>query len=308
LQSAGQSTNAEVSLGETAQQSELTQDMMNSCPKCGAPINPSQESLVVTCRYCGYTVALAGRDEIKSHSMLENHLYVQQAVEAAQKYMDKGIFRSGVAREAHVGNVKLQYVPFWAFPATTCTVYSGTTGAGVAGELHQVQNAFADKRANPLSKLGSLLKAGASAYLESQQKYRTPRTVSLSFSSHYIWIVLARKSAIAAINYYDVPTAKKIPFDVGKIPSDAEFLKTELKQDEAKLKVKAEVENKERSTASGKVDTLHSCSVDVTVGDGELIHAPIWFVHYSLSGENHMILVDGSEGKILGGGKPLFHR
>jgi hypothetical protein len=251
---------------------------------------------------------LANRDEIKSDSMLENHLYAQQAVEVAQKYMDAGIFRSGVAREAQITNVKLQYVPFWAFPATAHTMYSGTTGGGMAGEMNQVQNAFADKRASTLSKLGSLLKAGASAYLESQQRNRAPSTVSLSFSSHYIWTILARRSAIAEINYYDVPTAKKIPFDVGRVPSDAEFLKTELRQEEAKLKVKAEVENKERSIACGKVDALHSCIVDVTIGDGELIHAPIWFVHYSLSGENYMILVDGSEGKILGGGKPLFHK
>jgi DNA-directed RNA polymerase subunit RPC12/RpoP len=282
--------------------------MITSCPKCSAPINPSQESLVVTCRYCGYTVILANRDEIKSDSMLENHLYAQQAVEVAQKYMDAGIFRSGVAREAQITNVKLHYVPFWAFPATTHTVYSGTTGAGVTGEMHQVQNALADKRASTLSKLGSLLRAGASAYLESQQRNRLPRTVSLSFSSHYIWTVLARRSAIVEINYYDVPTAKKIPFDVGRIPSDAEFLRTELEQEEAKLKVKAEVETKERSIAFGKVDTLHSCTVTVTMEEGEIIHAPVWFVYYSLSGENYMILVDGSEGKILGGGKPLFHR
>jgi hypothetical protein len=104
-----------------------------------------------------------------------------------------------------------------------------------------------------------------------------------------------------------VPAARKIPFDVGRIPSDAEFLNTEYKQEEAKLKVKAEVDAKERQTACGKVDTLQSCSTNVTVSDGELVHAPIWFVHYTLNGENYMILVDGSEGKILGGGKPLFH-
>jgi len=291
-----------------AQQSEQPEDIITSCPKCGAPINPSQEDLIVTCRYCGFTVAMAGRDEIKSNSMLENHLHAQQAVEAAQKYMDKGVFRSGVARDAQITNAKLRYLPFWAFPVTTYTAYSGTTGAGLAGEIHQVENAFADKRASKLSKFGSLLKAGASAYLESQQKKQAPRTVSLSFSSHYIWPILARRSAIAEINYYDVPTAKKIPFDVGRVPSDAEFLNTEFKQEEAKLKVKAEVENRERNIARGKVDTLQSCSVDATVGDGELVHAPVWFVYYSLSGENYLILVDGSEGKILGGGKPLFHK
>jgi hypothetical protein len=239
--------------------------------------------------------------------MLENHLFTQQAVEAAQKYMDKGVFRSGVAREAQITNVKLRFLPFWTFPVTTYTAYSGVTGAGLSGEMNQVQNAFSDKRASKLSKFGSLMKAGASAYLESQQKNQGPRTVSLSFSSHYTWPILARRSAISEINYYDVPAARKIPFDVGRIASDAEFLNTEYKQEEAKMRVKAEVEERERKVACGKVDTLQSCSVNATVSDGELVHAPIWFVNYCLNGENYTILVDGSEGKILGGGKPLFH-
>lgn len=291
----------------TAQPQESPKEIITSCPKCGASINPSQEDLIVTCRYCGFTVALAGANEIKNHSMLENHLFTQQAVEAAQKFMDKGIFRSGVASEATITNVKLRYLPFWTFSVTTYTSYSGVTGAGLSGEMQQVQNAFSNKRASKLSKFGSLMKAGASAYLEGQQRNQGPRTVSLSFSSSYIWPILARRSSIAEINYYDVPAAKKIPFDPGRIGSDAEFLNTEFKQEEAKFRVKAEVEDRERRVACGKVDTLQSCNVNATIGDGELVHAPIWFVHYCLKGDNYMILVDGSEGKILGGGKPLFH-
>jgi DNA-directed RNA polymerase subunit RPC12/RpoP len=281
--------------------------MITCCSKCGASVSPSLEDLIVTCRYCGFTVSLAGKDEIKVHSMLENQLYAQQAVEAAQKYMDKGIFRSGVAREAQITNAKLRYLPFWTFPVATYTTFSGITGAGLAGEMRQVEAALSDKRASKLSRFGNLMKAGASAYIESQQKNQGSRSVTLSFSSHYIWPILARRSAITEINYFDVPVVKKIPFDVGKIPSDAEFLNTEIKQEEAKLRVKAEAEAKERLIASGKVDTLQSCNMNITITDGELVHTPIWFVHYCLCGENYIILVDGSEGKILGGGKPLFH-
>ena len=141
---------------------------------------------------------------------------------------------------------------------------------------------------------------------QQQQKGHKPITVSLSFSSHYVWPVLARKTMITEINYYDVPTTRKTPFDVGKISSDAEFLNTEFNEEEAKSKVRAEVEARERLLASGRVDTLQSCITNVNVGEGELVHAPIWFVHYTLKGENYVILVDGSEGKVLGGGRPLF--
>jgi len=279
--------------------------MITNCTRCSAPISPNQEDLIVTCRYCGYTISLATQEEIKKHSMLENRLFTQQAVEAAQKYMDKGIFRSGVSRDAQITTVKLRYIPFWVFPTNAQTSLSGVTGSGMMGELRQAQEALTDKRASKLSKFGKLVMAGASAYMEAQQKDKKPTTVSQSFSSYYVWPILARKTMISEINYYDVPAAKKIPFDVGKISSDAEFLNTEFKEEEAKVKVRSEVEAKERLIASGKVDTLQSCSTNVTLGEGELVHAPIWFVQYTLKGDNYVIVVDGCEGKVLGGGRPL---
>jgi len=277
-----------------------------NCSNCGAPLNLTQEDLVVTCRYCGFTMTVATREEIKRHSMLENRLFAQQAAEAAQKYMDKGVFRVGVSKDASVTNVKLRYVPFWVCSANANTFFRGVTGTGVMGEIHQAQEAVTDKRASGLKKFGKLVLAGAKAYAETQQKDRRPQTVSYSFSNNYVWPTLGRQTMISEINYYDVPAARKIPFDVGKIPPDAEFLNIELNEEEAKTKVKSEVEAKERLIASGKVDTLETCNVNVVLGEAELVHAPVWFVHYTLKGENYVIAVDGCEGKVLGGGRPLF--
>jgi len=282
------------------------QPLPTNCGRCGAPLSVTQEDITVTCRYCGFTMAVGTREEIKKHSMLENRLFAQQAGEAAQKYMDKGILRVGVSKDAQITNVKLRYIPFWVFSADTNTYFRGLTGTGITGEIHQAQEAVSDKRASGLKKFGKLVLAGAKAYAETQQKDKTPRTVSYSFSNHYIWPTLARQTMISEINYYDVPAARKIPFDVGKIPPDAEFLNTELSEEEAKTRVRSEVEAKERLIASGKVDTLQSCSVNMVLGEAELVHAPVWFVHYTLKGENYVIVVDGCEGKILGGGRPLF--
>ena len=282
------------------------QPLLTNCSNCGAPLNVTQEDLVSTCRYCGFTMTLATREEIKRHSMLENRLFAQQAVEAAQKYMDKGVFRMGVSKDASIANVKLRYVPFWVCSANANTFFRGTTGSGIMGEIHQAQEAVTDKRAGGLKKFGKLVLAGAKAYSEMQQKDRRPQNVSYSFSNNYVWPTLARQTMISEINYYDVPAARKIPFDVGKIPPDAEFLNIELNEEEAKAKVKSEVEAKERLIASGKVDTLETCNANVVLGEAELVHAPVWFVHYTLKGENYVIAVDGCEGKVLGGGRPLF--
>jgi len=277
-----------------------------NCTRCGAPLTVTQEDLIITCRYCGFTMTVATREEIKRHSMLENRFFAQQAVEAAQKYMDKGLFRVGVSKEASITNVKLRYVPFWVCPANTNTFLRGVTGSGVMGEIHQAQEAVTDKRASGFKKFGKLVLAGAKAYAEMQQKDRKPQNVSYSFSNTYIWPTLARRTIISEINYYDVPAARKIPFDVGKLPPDAEFLNIELNEEEARAKIRTEVEARERLIASGKVDTLETCNTNVTLGEAELVHAPVWFVHYTLHGENYVIAVDGCEGKVLGGGRPLF--
>lgn len=277
-----------------------------SCSKCGGPLSATQEDLIITCRYCGFTMTIGTGEEIKRHSMLENHLFAQQAVEAAQKYMDKGLLRVGVSKDASIANAKLRYIPFWVCPANTSTFISGRTGTGFMGEIHQAQEAITDKRSSKLKKFGKLVLAGAEAYAGSQQKDKTPTSVSYSFSNSYIWPTLARRTLISEINFYDVPAARKIPFDVGRLPQDAEFLNIELNEEEAKMMIKSEVEAKERLIASGKVDSLETCSVTVALGEGELVHAPVWFVQYTLKGENYVIAVDGCEGKILGGGRPLF--
>lgn len=51
---------------------------------------------------------------------------------------------------------------------------------------------------------------------------------------------------------------------------------------------------------------MESCDVNVVLGEAELVHAPVWFIHYTLKGENYVKGVDGCEGKVLGGGRPLF--
>jgi len=68
----------------------------------------------------------------------------------------------------------------------------------------------------------------------------------------------------------------------GKIPPEAEYLGSEYLEDEAKSRVKAEAEAKQRQAASSRVQVLETVTSNITVGEGELIHAPVWFVYYTL--------------------------
>jgi hypothetical protein len=111
---------------------------------------------------------------------------------------------------------------------------------------------------------------------------------------------------LSNINYYDIPLKLKIPFDPERISQDAEFFNTELNEDEAKNRARAEVEMKQRQLAAEDVDSIDECTTTIRVGDGELLHVPVWFIYYKLEEEEYAVAVDGSTGKVLGGGRPIF--
>jgi len=307
-----------------AAQVQGEESIPTNCPKCGAPFKITQEDIFVTCKYCLYSFTIASRQKLGKHSMLETRFLRQQAAEAAQKYMDKGIFRVGVAKEAVITNIVLRYLPFWIFRANTSTSFRGTVGGGATGFP---TGSTSDAQAAEM--IGRLILGGADAYMRSkggrgrvahrpvmggpgvawggtQYNQNAPRPVAQTFSNQYAWPVLARASIITEVNFYGIPTEKKIPFDQGKIPNDAEFLKSEMNEEEAKGKAKVEIEAKERQIATGKVTTLETISTNIYLGEGELIHAPVWFVYYTLKGENYIIAVDACDGKVLGGGRPAF--
>jgi len=279
-----------------------------NCTRCGAPLDVTREDVIITCRYCGNTIVVATREEIKKHSMIENKLHPQEAVDIAKEYMDKGVLRRGVAEKAQITGVRLRYIPFWIFPAYAETYYTGRRGLGVS-ELREIKHAVTDERKKGWVKLGKVLKAAAELAIEGYVAYErgpTFRRISRTISRQYDWTVLARRAVLSDVKYYEVPLERKIPFDPGRIPSDAEFFNTELNEEEAKDKVKAEVEIKQRELVSEEVDTIETCHTRVRVGEGELLHAPVWFVHYKLGERDYAVAVDGSTGKVLGGGRPLI--
>jgi DNA-directed RNA polymerase subunit RPC12/RpoP len=276
-----------------------------NCQKCGAPFTLTQEDFFITCTYCGNSIIIGTQEQLRKHSMIENHLFMQQVAEAALNYMDKGLLRVGVSKEAVITNATLRYLPFWIFTVNATTSFMGIEDSSLGGEFRQVQGTIQDKKASTASKLGSIILAGTEAYMQSQNKYHpAPRSVAQTFSNRYIWPILARQAMVSEISFYDVPVQHKMPFDPAKLPPNAEFLKSELSEADAQQQARVEVEAKARQIVLGKVDKLQSISTNVVVGEGELIHSPIWFVYYALKGENYAILVDGSEGKVLGGGRP----
>src|SRR5256886_17483907 len=58
--------------------------------------------------------------------------------------------------------------------------------------------------------------------------------------------------------------------------------------------------------AKKRVDNLESIQVYPTTYDGELLHAPVWFMEYAHNGKQMFILIDGGSGQGRHGQRPLF--
>ncbi len=75
---------------------------------------------------------------------------------------------------------------------------------------------------------------------------------------------------------------------------------------EAKSQAAALAHKFAEKQAKTRVDNLESIQVYPTTYDGELLHAPVWFMEYAHKGKQMFILVDGSSGGVMDGERPGF--
>jgi hypothetical protein len=273
-----------------------------SCTKCGAPLSIPFGTSVITCQYCGSAISVgSGGDwkEVQKHTMMVNKITADKASEIAQKWMDEGLLRSGVAKNSTIVDLKLQYVPYWIIPIRCRTDFSGTAGSGITG----IRNAAGEaKQGNMGGIMGGLLNAGINA------KYsRGPRRVQRCIDKNYDWPVISiRGLEDYVVDNYQFSVSEKQLFDPGKLNNEGEILNGDVTEDEAKDKARGSVCCFQEKEAQKQLDTLSSLDSKTKTQDGELMHAAIWFVKYNLDDKSYYILVDGSAGKVIKGQRPAY--
>jgi hypothetical protein len=270
---------------------------------------------------------------ISKHTMLVNRITPDQAVESAKKWMDSGIFRVGVSKEATVTEVALKYLPVWTIPVTVTGNYSASSSGGYTADVRQMSDAWKEKdKKGFLKGLGKLavkgaaiaaIAAGAGKTVSSRGK--DERGVGLMIggtvlhdmatggqrgpasgpiSKQYYELMLARRASDIDLNQYEIPLQAKEIFAIGKIASDAEILNGDMLEEEAKAKADALAKEQVRKELSHQYDTIHSLNLNTALGEGELIHIPVWFVSYEHKGVNRIAGVDGITCKVVNGTRP----
>ena len=80
----------------------------------------------------------------------------------------------------------------------------------------------------------------------------------------------------------------------------------DVSEAEAKAQAQALAHKFAEKEAKKRVDNLESIQVYPTTYDGELLHAPVWFMEYAHKGKQMFILIDGASGQVMNGERPAF--
>ncbi len=268
------------------------------CPACGAPVHPAFGEAVVTCEYCGSSVALggAGWKEISKHSMLSLKLAdPAQALDAVRAAMDKGLFHRKDFQESKVIGQKLTMVPYWVIPASASTNYQYQDAAIGIGSTVAAVGASA--------LLGSALSGGNRGGVMVMPMMMGPAvnpTRQDTITGSYEFPVVAVK---AKGDYqpksYQFSLGERTIFDKKQVPAGTPILNGDVTEDAARNSARAFVTQLQSNEAHKKHRMVSNFRTEVSVSEGELLHAPIWEFVLERKGETERFLVDAHAGRVV---------
>src|SRR5439155_21773229 len=99
---------------------------------CSAPLELSSWLTLITCDYCGVATSLGsdGLSVIQKPFMLDNRNDQQTALASGGKWLDQGLLRRIVAKNAELLEATLRFVPYWIVPTSVTADIQGLKGTG----------------------------------------------------------------------------------------------------------------------------------------------------------------------------------
>ncbi len=274
------------------------------CTACGAPLKPSGGLTLITCDYCGTatTMGTGGWSVVQKHFMLDNVLDQQKALESGGKWLDQGLLRRNVAKNAELLEATLKYVPYWIIPTTVTADIQGTKGGG------QVNVSSGDSGGLKALKIGLAIAGAAAASQNRNRNVSQPQPIRVRdriVVNYQIPIVGVRGyTKFQPDTGYQFNTVSKTSYDK-KRTGGVETLDGDVTEQEATQAAQAFAQRFVEKEAHKRVDVLESCVPYFQQAPGELLHAPVWFVRYRHKGVKEMyILVDGNASKVIDGERP----
>ncbi len=235
-------------------------DALN-CPHCGGPLDLSPGEIIVTCKYCGSDVRIAGEKRfLVKHSMLTAGFQEDGIRQVIASWMAGGAFRpDDLARASKLDSLECTYLPFYVFEVDAVTQWRGVMS----------------RTGQPYEKSGELRK-------------------------DLFWKILGRRSSPFPTREYRLPLSAKTAFDIALMARGSKFLNAEIDEDEAVRLVNDEVrEHQRRLLLQEEVDDIIEANSSVAIKDTEFVHAPVWFARYTYRGKMYDMTIDGASGEVI---------
>ncbi len=284
------------------------------CSSCGGPLSPGSGLALVVCEYCGAvtTMGSGGAAEvIQKHYMLENKLSNEAALEAGGKWLNKSVLRRKVAERSDLGQVTLRYVPYWIVPTSVVADFQGTKNVGAGAGTGMMMHGDTGAKKAAGAALFALTMAAAAAGSQNrnqpvnaqQQVVRVRDRIQMQYN---IPIVAVRGyTKYQPDDGFQFQLQSKMNFDKRQT-GGVDVQSGDVTEAEAKSQAAALSHKFAEKQAKTRVDNLESIQVYPTTYDGELLHAPVWFMEYAHKGKQMFIVIDGSSGSVIEGERPSF--
>jgi DNA-directed RNA polymerase subunit RPC12/RpoP len=279
------------------------------CPSCGAPISPKFGEMLVTCEYCGSGVSLGneGWKSINKHTMLPVKIVQQDDVtREIHGLMDRGLLHRHLQETSTLEELNLAMVPYWLIPVSARTSLVAVDMAAEAGSIATTaalagimggaigggrRGGFGGGGLLTGMVLGTMMGGGMGGGQGTRRAYQ--------MDNDYNYPVVALK---ALTEYqpkdYQFNLAERTLFDTSKVKGQ-KVLNGDVGEDTAKYQAKTMVDQLQAEKAHAAHHMIQQLATESDAGEGELLHAPVWFARYDHKGKKIVLVIDGNAAGVI---------
>ncbi len=216
-----------------------------------------------------------------------------------------------MAERSELGTVTLKYVPYWVVPTSVVADFQGTKNVGAGAGTGMMAHGDTGARKAAGAALFALSIAAAASKQRSnvnvaQSQPQVVRVRDRIQMQYNIPVVAVRGySKYQPDDGFQFQLQNKMNFDK-RSTGGVDVQGGDVGEPEAKAQAQALAHKFIEKEAKKRVDTLESIQVYPTTYDGELLHAPVWFMEYAHKGKAMFILIDGHSGQVMDGERPTF--
>jgi hypothetical protein len=240
---------------------------------------------VISCEYCGGNVFLGskGWENVQKHTMLPIKIFDREQVLAkAKEIMDKGLLHHYRFEKSKLLQAELSILLYWLIPvsATRSVTYLwGQTGGS------QV-----------------FMGGGNGGSIFVPTSAGTPEYKTEVVDNVYDFPVVAVKSMRSCQpSEFQFSLDRRVIFESSKIPKGIKVLKGDVSENDARTQAKALVDKLQYQKAHERYrfHTISKIETNVDVGEGELLHAPIWRLKFDNEGKQITLVIDANSGNVI---------